>query len=267
MKITRPLLLCTGLVLSSATCATTTQQDIQERVSVEQRLGGEVALAPSLQDERGRSRSLREYLGNHPGIIALVYFDCPNLCTLTLNALATSLKGVPERAGRDYEVLVISIDPREGPAQASASRDRLFTSASMRATRDCAGCDSGWHFLTAAPAEIRAITDSLGYHYLWDPGQRQFAHPAGIAIVSATGRITQYFNGLEFPSTQLRRALSQAAAGQSGTLAERLWLLCFHYDALRGRYSAGIGLALRVLGAATVLCLGAWVYSWSRVRP
>lgn len=247
-------------LLASHQAAAANQNELRERVSVTQRLGANVPLSVPLVSERGQRLPLAVYLHGRPAVIALVYFQCPNLCTLTLNSLADSLKHLRPAAGRDYSVLAISIDPREGPKLATARHATFANSSGV----SCRGCTLGWQFLTAGPQDIRKVTDALGYRYFWDAGQSQYAHPAGIVVVSAGGRIVQYFGGLEFPPSELERALDRAAAGQTGSLAERLWLLCFHYAALTGKYSGRISVLLRILGLTTVAALGSLMLLLSR---
>ena len=248
-------------VVTAAPSRAALERDIQARVGVEQRLGAAVPLAAAFSDEQGRVRPLGTFLQGKPAVMALVYFECPNLCTLTLNSLAASLAHVSLRAGRDYQVLAISIDPHEGPALAAAKRSAYL---SRYGDPDCRDCEPGWHFLTGRAEDIRAVSAALGYRYFWDAAQSQYAHPAGIVLVTPGGRIAQYFNGIEFPPSELRRALQGAAAGRTGGLAERLWLLCFHYAALAGRYSGVISVILRLLALATVAALALLILRLAR---
>lgn len=248
------LLLALGLNTQARAAS---ERDVQERVGISQRLGQTMPLTVTFVDERGVVRPLGAYVQGRAAIIALVYFECPNLCTLTLNSLAASLKHLDLAAGRDYEVLAISIDPREGPALAGAKRS---TFVNHYGSPSCRECDPGWHFLTGRSEDIRAVTEALGYRYFWDANESQYAHPAGIVLVSPQGRIAQYFNGLEFPPSELQRALQTAAAGRTGSLAERVWLLCFHYAALAGRYSGAISILLRILALATVAALATLIF-------
>lgn len=240
------------------------QQEILTRVGVQQRLGVPVPLAATFRDEQGVSDTLGYFLHARPAVIALVYFQCPNLCTLTLNSLAVSLSHTSLRAPRDYEVVAISIDPREGPALAAAKRTAYLSHYGRSLTTSCAGCDPGWHFLTGNAASIRAVSTALGYRFFWDATLKQYVHPAGIVVVGAQGRITQYFNGIDFPPRELQHALQLAAAGATGTLTERLWLLCAHYEALAGRYGATIAVMLRVLALATLAALLTLIVQLSR---
>jgi protein SCO1/2 len=242
-----------------------TAHDIQQRVGIVPAIGGQVPLQTLFRDEGAIPRRLGDVMAGRPTILALVYFDCPNLCTMTLNALATSSKHLGLRPAIDYQVVAISIDPREGPAVAAAKRDD-FLARFGRGAPGCAACDSGWHFLTGDEASIREVAQPLGYRYFWDAAQAQYAHPAGAIVLSGAGRIVQYLNGVEFPATELRRSLSLAAEGRTGSLAQRLWLLCFHYEALAGRYSRDITTALRLLGLITVLALGWLLLRLIRIR-
>jgi protein SCO1 len=228
--------------------------DIQQRVGLDQQLGRELPLAVTLQDETGRPVRLDALLGARPAVIAPVYFECPNLCTLTLNGLLSSLRGIELTAGRDFEVIAVSFDPREGPALAQAKRD-AYLERYARGSGHCPGCTRGWHFLTGDAPHIATLLHALGFRYFFDQDLGQYAHAAAIVIVTPSGRISQYFNGVSYPTAQLRQALLEAAVEHNGSLAERLWLLCYHYQSLAGRYSTRIVSLLRLFGLAVVLTL------------
>ncbi|HYX75062.1 MAG TPA: SCO family protein [Steroidobacteraceae bacterium] len=231
----------------------TTVTDIQQRVGLDQHLGRELPLDVRLRDEYGTQVELGELLGSRPAVIAPVYFECPNLCTLTLNGLLLSLRSIDLTAGRDFEVIAVSFDPREGAALAHAKRDAYLERYGRPSA--CLSCTRGWHFLTGDAPQVAALLGALGFRYFWDQKLRQYAHAAAIVVVTPRGRIAQYFNGVSYPPAQLRAALLGAAAEHSGSLAERLWLLCYHYESLAGPYSALIASLLRLLGLATVLAL------------
>jgi protein SCO1 len=247
-----------GTLIASRIVSATTVRDVQQRVGLDQHLGSAVPASLKFLDERGRSVPLGDFLGSRPVILALVYYTCPNLCSLTLTSLTRSLRTLDLQAGRDFEVIAVSIDPRETPVLATTKR-AAYLSEYTRDAAVCRGCEAGWHFLTGPAASSSALAASVGFHYFYDPAQQQYAHPSGIVVLTPRGRISQYFNGIEFPAPALRQALLQARAERSGSLAERLWLLCFHYDALAGPYSARVTAGLRILGALVVLALGGFV--------
>jgi len=158
----------------------------------------------------------------------------------------------------------VSIDPRDGPAMARsklAEYLRLFGGPAG----DC--CDTGWHFLTGTREQSAALAQSVGFRYFWDATQAQYAHPAGIVILSPRGKVAQYFNGIEFPPRELRQALLNASAGRTSSLSDRLWLLCYHYEALIGPYSASITMALRVLGLVMIAALAGLIIRLIRTSP
>jgi protein SCO1/2 len=228
--------------------------DIQQRVGLDQQLGRELPLQVTLRDESGRPIRLGELLGARPAVIAPVYFECPNLCTLTLNGLLSSLRSIELTAGRDFEVIAVSFDPREGAPLAQAKRD-AYLERYGRASGPCPACTRGWHFLTGDAPQIARLLHALGFRYFFDQDLGQYAHAAAIVVVSPSGRIAQYFNGVSYPAAQLRQALREAAVEHDGSLAERLWLLCYHYQSLAGRYSPLLVSLLRLFGLTLVLAL------------
>jgi protein SCO1 len=256
---------CLGLAVGRADAATT--RDVQERVGVSQHLGRTVSSSIALLDERGARVRLGDFLGSRPTVVALVYYECPNLCTLTLTALVGSLRTIDLSAGHDFNVLAVSIDPREGPALAAAKRDAYVARYGRGARVDCPRCDRGWHFLTGTGEQTGALARELGIRYFWDSEQEQYAHPAAIVILTPQGRIAQYFNGVDFPPHEIRRALQQAATERVGSLAERLWLLCYHYAALQGRYSGLITASLRWLALTVVVALATLIVRLIRSSP
>jgi protein SCO1 len=244
----------------------TTVRDIQQRVGIDPHPGRELPLSISLRDEAGAPLHLGDLLGRRPAVLALVYYECPNLCTLTLTNLTRSLRAMDLSSGRDFEVIAVSIDPRESPALAAAKR-AAYLDRYGRHLPACAGCDSGWHFLTARAAESAALAHAVGMRYFWDPVQAQYAHPSALVIVTPRGRISRYLNGVEFPVWELRQALTEAAGEHTSSLAQRLWLLCYHYEALVGRYSALVTTAVRVLAALVALSLATLIFRLIRTSP
>ena len=261
---------CAALLLLAsmgAAAADVTAKDLQQRVGVDPHVGGKVPLEAAFHDERGASRTLGELMAGRPTILAMVYFDCPNLCSVTLSALSRSLAQANLDPTMDYRVIAISIDPREGPRLAAA-RQAGHLAAFGAGSSACTACASRWHFLTGTETSIHRIAQALGYRYFWDAHEAQYAHPAGAVVLSGAGRIARYLNGVEFPTTELRQALGRAAAGRTDgeSVADRFWLLCYHYEALAGRYGGDITLALRVLGLASVAGLALLLLRITRIR-
>jgi len=251
---------CFACALFFATFAASAQTSMDEKlrsVRFDQNLDRQLsrdALDAQFFDENGRAVRLADFFGKDKKPIVLVpgYFGCPMLCTAISNGLIESLLELRFDVGRDFTVLHLSIDPREGPAEATAKKQTYLT----RYGRN--GADAGWHFLTSNDENaIRRVADEIGFHYFYDAASKQYAHPSGIVILTPDGKIARYFFGVNFEPKQLRLALIEASQNKIGSPAERLMLLCFHYNPVTGKYSLAILRLLRVCGAATVLAIGA----------
>jgi len=219
-------------------------------VGLEPHLGAPLPLDAVFRDETGAARPLGRWLDGRPAVLSLVYFGCPMLCGQVLESLTASLKPLSLDVGRDFDVLVVSFDPRDGPEAAAAKK----ADALRRYGRP--GTERGWHFLTADADAIRRLTDAVGFRYAWDASGNQFAHVATVEVVTADGRLARYFPGIDYPPRDLRLALVEASDGRIGTRVDRLLLFCYHWDASTGRYTPIVARALQVASVLTVLALG-----------
>ena len=177
-------------------------------------------------------------------ILALVYYECPMLCTLTLNGLVSALKAVSFDVGNQFNVVTVSFKPSETPQLAAAKKQTYLKSYGR------AGADAGWHFLTGDEANIKRLTEAVGFRYRWVPEQNQFAHAAGITVLTPSGKIARYFFGVEYSPRDLRLGLVEAAAEHIGSPVDQLLLYCFHYDPATGKYGAVVMNIVRLGGAA-----------------
>jgi protein SCO1/2 len=156
-------------------------------------------------------------------------------------------------AGTDFELVMVSFDPRETPALAAAKK------AEYLRRYDRPGAAGGWHFLTGSQPSIDRVTSAAGFRYTWDEPTKQFAHPAGIVVATPEGRLARYLFGLDYGPRDLRLALVEASEGRIGSAVDTALLYCYHYDPMTGRYGFVVMRALRIAGAATVLALGAFI--------
>jgi len=218
-------------------------------VGFDQNLSQMVPLDIRLRDERGAEVRLGDYFGARPVVLALVYYECPMLCTQVLNSLTSTLALLSLDPGRDFEVVVVSFDTRETPALAAAKR------ASYLARYKRPRAEAGWHFLTGDRPAIDRLTNAVGFRYVWDAQIKQFAHPAGITVLTPDGRLARYLFGIDYGARDLRLAIVDASAGRVGGPIDQVLLYCYHYDPERGRYGFAIMRALRLAAAATVLAL------------
>ncbi|MDR3633285.1 MAG: SCO family protein [Isosphaeraceae bacterium] len=231
-----------------------TPPGILVNVGFDQNLGDPVPLDLPFRDETGRTVKLGDYFGAKPVILTLNYYECPMLCTLELNALARSLKPLKFDAGKEFEVVTVSIDPREKPALAAAKKRGYLARYGRK------GADKGWHFLTGDQSSIERLAKAVGFRYAFDEKSGQYAHAAGVTVVTPQGKIARYFYGLDYPAKDLRLGLVEASEGKIGTPIDQLLLYCFHYDPLTGKYNFVVMSVLRVLGVITVAGLGTFMF-------
>jgi protein SCO1/2 len=218
-------------------------------IGFDQRLDRPLPADVALTDEAGRAVRFGDYLGARPLVLAFVYFDCPMLCTQIVSALTATLRTLALGAGREFDVLLVSFDPREGPALAAARK------AESLARYDRPDAAAGWHFLTGAEDDIRRLTAAAGFRYVWDEATGQYAHPAGIIVVTPDGRPARYLFGIDFGPRDLRLALVEASQGRIGSAVDSFLLYCYHYDPMKGRYGLIVMRVLRLAGAATTVAL------------
>ena len=228
---------------------------ILDQVGIDQRLNQQIPLDLAFLDENGQPVQLRQYFGQKPVIVALVYYQCPMLCSQVLNGLTGTLNGIRRfDVGRDFNIVTVSFDTRDTPEAARVQK----TSYLHRYRRP--GSEEGWHFLTGKKEQIQALANSLGFHYAWDPAIQQFAHASAIMLLTPDGRIAQYYYGIEYPPRDLQFGIIEASKGKIGNVVDRLILYCYHYDPRQGRYGAVVFNILRISALATVLVLGGFVF-------
>jgi protein SCO1/2 len=231
-----------------------------EGVGIEQLLNAQVPLDLPFRDEAGRAVHLSDYFGKRPVLLSLVYYDCPMLCTQVLNGLLSALNVVSFDAGKEFEVVVVSFDPREKPSDASAKKAAYLS----RYRRPAA--DSGWHFLTGQAPAIAALAKAVGFGYRYDEARNQFAHASAVYILTPSGRVSRYFFGIEYAPKDLRLAFVEAADSRIGTPVDQILLYCFHYDPKAGKYGAVIVNIVRLAGAATIALIALSILLMSRRR-
>jgi protein SCO1 len=226
-------------------------------VGIDQKLNAQAPLDAIFSDETGRSVRFGDYLGRKPIILALVYYECPMLCTQILNGLVTSLKPLTFRAGNEFDVVSVSINPAEGPPLAARKKEVY----AGRYSRDAN--PNGFHFLTGREDSIHALARAVGFRYSYDPHTRLFAHASAILILTPQGRVSRYFYGVEYSPRDLRLGLIEAARNMIGSPVDQILLFCYHYDPATGKYSAVTMNLVRLGGALTVLILSGFLaFMW-----
>ena len=246
----RILLLLAVLLAAPRVWAHETRPAPLSQVHFEQRLHAQLPLDLVLHDATGKSIRLGTYFGTKPVILVLSYYRCARLCPLVLDGLVQSLQALAFTVGKEFDVVTVSIDPRDTPATAVA------TQAPYMQRYGRVGAAAGWHFLTAEPEVIARLADTVGFRYVYDAQADQFAHASGIMVATPEGKLARYLYGLEYAPWEVRLSLVEAAAGRIGSPVDHLLLFCYHYDPKTGQYSLIVQNVLRVAGVVTVLTLG-----------
>jgi protein SCO1/2 len=231
---------------------------ILNKVGVSQNLNHQLPLDTTFTDETGKTVKLGDYFGSKPAVMAMVYYQCPMLCSEEMDGVTSALEMVRYQPGKDYNVIFISIDPSETPAMA-AQKKALYMHRYGRP--ETAG---GWHYLVGTEPNIEAVTNAFGFHYVKVQGpdgkKNQFAHTSAIAIATPQGRLAQYFFGVEYSPKDILFALDQASDGKVGSIAEAIVLYCYHYDPHTGHYTITIVRIIQLACLGTVAFLGIFMF-------
>lgn len=219
-------------------------------VNFNQNLGAQVPLDAQFVDEYGHPVTLGKYFGKKPVVLILAYYRCPLLCPEVLHGAAESFKRINFKIGQQYNVVTLSINPKETPALAAKTKKTYVSVYGDPAAA------SGWHFLTGQTPQIQRVADAVGFHYKYIPQLHQYAHAAGIVVLTPQGKVAQYFYGIKYSPEDLRLALVQSSHEKIGSVVDQVLLFCCTYDPDTGRYQAIIARVLAICGAITILLIG-----------
>ena len=225
----------------------TAKPGLLSRIRIDQKLETQIPLDLPFVDETGREIRLGEYFGKRPVILALVYYECPMLCTQVLNGLVTALGVMNFEPGREFDVVAVSFNPREGPGLASQKKAAYMERYGRPHTA------GGWHFLTGSESSIAKLTEAVGFRYAYDDEIKQYAHGAAIEVLTPKGHISKYFYGIEYSARDIRLGLIEASEERIGTAVDDFLLFCYHYDPATGKYGASVLRMVRLGGIATVV--------------
>jgi protein SCO1/2 len=228
-------------------------------VGFDQKLGDRVPQDITLAAEDGSPVRFAELLRGRPVVLALVYYECPMLCTMVLNGVVSGLKPLAFTAGKEFDVVVVSFDANEKPPLARAKK------AAYLERYDRLGTADGWRFLTGDQGAIDRLTTAVGFRYAWDEPTKQFAHPSGVVVLTPDGTISRYLFGIDYAPRDIRLALVEAAAGTIGGVTDQILLYCYRYDPARGRYSAAVMNLVRGGAILTLVLMGTFI-AVARVR-
>ena len=226
-------------------------------VGIAQHLDQQLPLSLAFTDDQGKQVQLASYFGKRPAILALVYYQCPMLCSEELNGLTSALQMVNFVPGRDFDVIVVSIDPTEGTDQAAAKKRTYLKRYGHAETA------AGWHFMTGTQANIDALTKAVGFGYVKIPGPdgklTQFAHASSIQLVTPEGKMAQYYMGVEYSPKDLRLGLVEASANRIGSPVDNILTYCYHYDPQTNKHSLIVARVVQLGGLVTMATLGGFM--------
>ncbi|WP_051670854.1 SCO family protein [Bryobacter aggregatus] len=227
-------------------------------VGVDEKLGQKVDLDLSFVSEDGRLKKLGDYFkSGRPVVLNLVYFKCPMLCNLTLNAQVTVLKQLAWTPGKEFDVVTISIDPTETSEMAKDKKEAYLSNFDRPV-------GAGWHFLVDYQGNVKKLADQVGFRYNYDAHQQQYAHSAAIMILTPQGMVSRYLYGIKFKEQDLRLALTEAAADKFGLSFEKILLMCYHYDPSAKSYVLFATNFMRLGGFLVMVTLGFFLFRFWR---
>jgi len=261
------LLLLSGIVLASGAGTASGEPfggdtpPVLEGIEITDRSGEQVPPDILLVDEEGNTVRLGDYFQGRPGVVQLMYFSCPMLCTLVLNGYVDAARELDWVPGEEYEVLSVSFDPRDTWELAAAKKKTYLEEL------DKPGAGEGWHFLTGSETEVARLAEALGFGYRWDESQKQYAHAAGMFVLTPRGMVSRTLYGIEYPGRELRLSLTEASEGRLGSPLDKLVLYCFQYSAEKHKYALVATNVMKLGAFATVLLLGGFIaLQWIRER-
>ncbi|MBI1880891.1 MAG: SCO family protein [Chloroflexi bacterium] len=232
-------------------------------VNFEQKMNEQVPLDLAFRDEAGQTVQLGDYFGEKPIILVFAYYGCKTLCSVVLEELVETLRALKFDVGDQFGVVTVSLDPGDTPALAAEKK------AIQLEHYGRPGAATGWRFLTGEHAAIDQLAEAIGFRYAYDAQLDQYAHPAGIVVLTPQGKISRYFFGLEYSPTDLRLGLVEASANKIGSFVDQVLLRCFQYDPVAARYTPIVMNIVRLVGLTTALTLGTSILvmlRWERRR-
>lgn len=233
-----------------------------EDIGIEDRSGAMLPLDVRLTGNDGRAMTLRDAVdGERPTLLVLAYYGCPMLCSLVLNGALDGMKSMGWTAGDQYRVLVVSFDPRDG-LEVAQEKQKSYLGAYGRPIDP-----RGFEFVVGAESEVRRLADAVGFHYRWDPATSQYAHAAGMFVLTPQGKLATTLTGVRFPGEELQKELVAADQELSHAPLQAVLMRCYVYDAHAGKYVVDVRLLMKLAGGMTVLGLATFLWRSARAAP
>lgn len=227
-------------------------ENLVNQIGIDQNLNGQVPMDATFKDETGKDVTIGSLI-KRPTVLMLIFYRCVDVsgtCYLELEGATKAFSSMQkDTIGRDYDVVTLSIHPKETFELAAAKKAQFLKSYNRPEAV------AGWHFLTGSQDQINRVASAVGFRYKYDEAKDRIVHPTGLVILSPEGRISKYFYGADFPAKILRDSIVAAGRGTIGDQSTPILLGCFMYDESTGRTRLNVVNALKVTGTATVLIL------------
>ncbi len=233
-----------------------------EGVGITEHVGTQIDLNLEFTNDNGEKVRLAQLMnGSKPVLLGLVYYGCPNLCNFFMNGVTDVLKDMTWTPGKEFEVVMVSIDPKE-TAKLAHDKKANYLKAYGRV-----GTEKGWHFLTGSEQNIKILASQVGFGYRWDEPGKQWAHASAAVITTSHGQISRYLYGIMFDQNTVRLSLVEAGKNKIGGIVDQILLFCYKFDPTRNKYSLYAMNLMRVAAALTILIMSAlFIPYWRRNR-
>jgi protein SCO1/2 len=227
--------------------------------NIQQHLNAQLPLSAVFTDDHGNQVQLGQYFdGKHPVLLSAVYYNCPMLCSEEMDGITSALEMVHLTPGKDFQVVIISIDPTETSQLAARRKDFYLRRYGHPETAN------GWHFLVGPEPSIQALTKAIGFGYVRVPGPdgklTQFAHASSIELATPQGRVAQYYLGVEFSPKDILLGLIDASDNKIGSPVANILTYCYHYDPQIDKHSLYVARVVQLGGMVTVASLGSFIF-------
>jgi protein SCO1/2 len=232
---------------------------VLSKVQVTQHLNAQLPLDAPFVDDEGKPVTLAKYFdGKHPVVLTTVYYNCPMLCSEEMDGLTSALEMVHLVPGKDFQIVIISIDPTETPKLAAEKKAFYLRRYGHPETA------AGWHYLTGQEPAINAVTKTVGFGYVRVPGPdgklTQYAHASSIEIATPQGKLAQYYLGVEYSPKDILLGLVDASGNHIGSPVANILTYCYRYDPQTDKHSLMVVRVVQLGGIVTVASLGGFIF-------
>ncbi|MCX6379039.1 MAG: SCO family protein [Armatimonadetes bacterium] len=239
-----------GLGVIAQPAKAQTEFNLARDVSLDQKLDEQVPLDIPFKDETGKAVRIGDYFGKKPTLLMLPFYRCKGSCALELEGLLLSLNKVDFTTSKEFDVVIVSIHPKETPEHAAAKKREM-----MKFYKKSGVGASGWHLLTGDWDSIMRLTKTVGFKFVYNEQKDQIAHPAGLMLLTPQGKVSRYFYGVNYKAQDVRLAVVEAGENKIGSLVDKVILYCSPFDMHKGKYTLSFVRLLQVAGCGTVLFL------------